>query len=381
MQAFSSASTGLPGYSVGPAQSMGLSGPGINSAEWTPSGSDGAGSGRAAAFLNYGLPPATSSLDKYTNNDFIVQQQVIHPWNDGSHLHIAEYQIVFCNRSLTDHDLQLYTTVSLAKMNEILDHAYATFEALSNNGDPNLDDPECADFSRYLAKYGEDKLDEYHKIRKLRSPIELDRYFNAVGVAATERNEMKRFYELATNRAVMRYMTKLGILSNWNFFGVTVSVNRATGQDEIDLAQQSERVTALGVIMAKKATTHNIFGENKDLVTGADTYLVLRRVQRRGNLGPGRFEFVPYASRTQMSVPRHLSIYSDGFFLNSDGTSNKTIPRLVNSHIIPVGVVTQPAGRDAPEGIREMAAGLNGSPKTAFETIATLPTIQIQVGM
>ena len=121
--------------------------------------------------------------------------------------------------------------------------------------------------------------------------------------------------------------------------------------------------------MAKRATTHNIFGSNKDLCTGADAYLVLRRVARRGAQGPGRFEFVPYATRAQLGVPRHLAIYSDG------------PKRMVNSHVVPLGVVTQPAGRDAPPGIREVACGLNGNNKVAFEAIATLPTIHLQVGM
>jgi hypothetical protein len=348
--------------------------------EWGPNGS----ASKAAAFASYGLPPSSSSVASFTSNDFIQHQHVIHPWGDGAHRNIAEYQIVFTQRTLTDHDLQLYTSVSLAKVNEILDQSYATFEALTDNiADPTLNDADCVKFKNYLDKYGEKLLEEYHQLRKKSSNTYLDAYVTD----ATTRNELKDFYEMAINRPVLKYLTKLGILLNWNFIGVTLGVNRATTFDESDNAASSERVAVINTIMAKRATTHNIFGGIKDVITGADAYLILRRVQRRGNRGPGKFEFVPYASRFVMGIPRHLAIYSDGFEQIPDPagaagkTKNSDIPRIVNSHVIPVGMITQPTSRDAPEGIREVAAGLNGNHRTAYEAISTLPTIHVQVNM
>jgi hypothetical protein len=362
MSAFSGANMGIPGYSSGPGSSnLGLTGgPGVRSLDW-----DGKNVGQAAAFLNYGDVPGSYGTPYFLANDFIQQQYVIHPWADGAHLHIAEFQIVCGLRSVADHDLNMYTQVSLAKLNELLKAAHDTYEAMTA---PAALDPEAAEFARLLEEYGEDMLENYHRARKAGDYAVKNMF---TGVTNGSEAELRKFYDMAINKPVLRYMTKLGILSHWNIIGITVGVNRGTGLDETDNAMHSERVTVINNIVAKRAMVHNIFGDNRDIPTGADTWLVLRRVMRRGNRGPGRFEIVPYASRSRISVPRDLAIYSD----SRDGS------RIVSSHVHALGVVTKPAGRDAPQGLREMSTGLNGNHKAAFETIATLPQIQIQVGM
>ena len=80
-------------------------GPSVSSLAWDAR--NGGSVGQAAAFLNKGIPPSTFGTPFFLANDFIQQSFVLHPWSDGSHLHIAEYQIVCTNRSIKDHAINM----------------------------------------------------------------------------------------------------------------------------------------------------------------------------------------------------------------------------------------------------------------------------------
>jgi hypothetical protein len=347
----------LPGYAVNPMTNpgMGVTGPDM---KWSNFG--GGSTPNAQQGANYGDPGMSYGTPYFGDNDRIHQQYVIGPWPDRAHLNITQYQIVCCARRL-DHDYNLYTQVSLAKVQELLRSAWDTFEAARTNGDRD-----ALEFRRFMVTYGEPMLEAYHRAARPLASAADKLVLQGMDPAAL--GDLRAFYEMHS-RPVFKYLTKLGILSYWNVLGVVVGVNRPTGVEAADDQASEDHVSVLANVVAKRAVTHNIFADNSDLPTGADAYLVLRRTLMRGNRGPGAYEFVPYGTRARLRPPRYLSVYAD------EGE------RLIDAHIIPLGVVTQPAGKDAPLGIRELSAGLTGPHRAAFETIAALPTIHVQVGM
>lgn len=375
MSAFNGISGNMPGWTLPPTSSnLNLTSPGISSTSWFPQGANSNNAG-IASFLNFGEPPASAS-HYANNNDLIQMQHVIRPWHDGSHMHMAEYQPVFCVRQI-DQQHGMYTEVTLGKLNQILRESYAIYkEVLATN-----QSSDATRFQNLLNKHGEDILDLLRKYKNEGDHV-FENFLKGNELAA----ELREFYKLSTHK-ILEYVTKVGIMHKWNFLGVILNVNRSTSIDESSTNATEDRINVVNTVMAKRAFLHNMMGTREDSVTGADVWLVLRRVyERSGN--PGHFEFAPYVSRTRIFPPKIFTTYQDnGPYPNDDATGFKigSFPeneerRTTSAHVIPVGVITEPAARDGAPGLVAAACGsIDG--KLAFEASASLPKIMVQVGM
>lgn len=363
-QLFSGLRMNTPGVSVGPSSGMPYASPSINGVEWQPRGMEGGG--ELATALNFGQSSGENTVQSQQADGKIAHQYVSIPWGDGSHLRVAEYQLVFIARDFGAHDQSAYTTLTIAKLNEVLRSSYLLYEEMLAEKDND-----ATNFRKLLDKYGEDMMESYIRSK------------DKSGFDNTAKNDLAQLVALI-QKPVFRNLTKYSILTKWNFVGAVLSVNRATGVNEIDDMEQSEHVNVLNLAIGKRAFIHNLLGDRTSAATGGDSWLVLTRATRRNNGAAGPFYFSAYASRTHIFPPRSRRQYYDGRNKprkNYNTNSTNTSWRITDGHVIPLGVITKPPSRDMPPNLTDLALGLDVSHKEAFEHTAALPVVQVQLGI
>ena len=172
---------------------------------------------------------------------------------------------------------------------------------------------------------------------------------------------------------MFRYQSVFGILNRWNFWGVTINTTEPDTQDPMTqggIASSSGGAASVNTAVKGTARMYNFAGNADDSIPMAHVWLILRRsLTAASRLGP--FEIVPYVSRDNECPPENLLRYVEC-----------VEPfRMADAHVWDIGYISEPSMRDVPEGIREMAIGLEVTEKVANAAMPSLPQVVMQLGL
>lgn len=298
---------------------------------------------RAASYTNYGEPADYEEVGNYQANASITHAYSIHPWMDKTHEYIQQGMLVFLSR-YTNHKFKLYNMAPVWKLNiEQRLHYFKSENPYEAGGDPEMEE-----FKGYLERFGEHGLECYHQ--------------NPEG-----NSELKRFHMMAL-KPEYRYLTKFGILQNWNFIGSCQSKGESQAPNAyLDMHSDTDICYVVGCIVGERARVGNIWGTRQHVKPGAKLFLILTRVRTRE--GYGHFQWVPYATCTRDYPPKHLLSYQD--------KSGK----MCRAFVLYVGVCSENLEKEPAHGQIEMAMGILGGVEQAYEAFGSLPSITIQIGI
>lgn len=270
---------------------------------------------------------------EFLTNETVGHSYVIYPYADKTHQMIQEGMLVFVSRH-TDVRYKLYNMAPVFKMNALQREAYLEFKGSSA--------PDAVRFKDFLARYGEQALDDYHHAVK-----------NGLGGA----EQLKDFYNLA-RKPEFTYLTKFGILNNWNFGGCVYSKGESTnGGTYLDHHSMTEITYVVGLACAQRARTSNIWGK---LCPGDKVYLMLTRED-----ADSPFIWVPFVNYRPSFKS---STYKDA--------SNRTC----NAHVVYVGLVTESVEREPTQLHIDRAILKDGrNTKDGFDAYAVLQFVMLQI--
>lgn len=355
------------GIGAGPVTSnFGLSDPNVPMVSWAPQGNTGDMQG-PASFLDYGKAPTSHGHISLKSFDFIQYTYLCPPFGDANETLIMPDMLVFTVNEM-DSEEGSTNVFTLPKVNQLAHDAYKDFLDFTRENDSNYFQ-EAADFKGYMTRYGEKGLETYHRAQfnKAQGDTVLMKDLEDAGVA----NDLKRYYELATND-VYCWLTRFGILSRISFAGSVINVNRGTSLEEIDMTRYTEHYTQVNVCLAKRGRVANVFGSADRITTGSKLWIILRRKRVLTTSGTryDEFQFVP-GGDTLEDYPSQ----GDLSYVDDSG-------RACVGHVWRVGVVITP-GNFSPQPIsRDTAAnlGVNCSERQAYEAHGTLPVLYVALG-
>lgn len=270
---------------------------------------------------------------EFLTNETVGYSYVIYPYADKTHQMIQEGMLVFVSRH-TDVRYRLYNMAPVFKMNSLQQEAYLEFK--------NSTAPDAVRFRELLARYGEQVLDDYHHATKN-------------GLDAPE--ELKQFYQLA-RKPEFTYLTKFGILNNWNFGGCVYSKGESTnGGAYLDHHSMTEITYVVGLACAQRARTSNLWGK---LYPGDRVHLILTR-----NDSDSPFIWIP--------VIDYRPSFKSYSYTDASGRSCK-------EHVVYVGLVTESVDRAPTQVNIDRAILKDGrNAKNGFDAYATLPFVMLQI--
>lgn len=350
-----SASSQMPGVGVSPFApgTMGLNGPNVPYIQWAPTGTGTEGMNPVRNFLNSGVPTTAHYHSHLPSNDFIVAKFAAKPWlEDKSHLLIREGMLIFGTTELDPQIKDLSNIVSLSKMNEILYRQHHMFQEHARR----IEDLNA--FNQLLDEYTEKQIEgEFH--RKM--------------LGQTPNSDMADLMR-GIHKSVMRYQTKVGILTTWNFLGGVLTVSDATTGEDYYSMDGADKVVVVNAVMGKRCMLGNVWGGTNDggnVDVGSTLWLILKRRQKPDGTY-GEFQFFPYATKWRDGPPKCQLVYGNPY----TGTEEL-------GHALHIGIVTLSNREDPAKGFREAAAGLGAGAniQAAYEAHAKIPQIEAQIGM
>ncbi len=301
---------------------------------------------RAAALTNNGEPVDYEEVGEYAANVAITHAYTIHPWADKTHEYIQQGMIVFLSRYVNQR-FRMHNMAPVWKLN--IEQRLHYFKA--NNPYEDGADASMQEFQRMLKEYGEAGLEAYHKYRQ-----------DETG------GELKKFHMMAL-KPEYRYLTKFGILQNWNFIGSCQSKGESQAPNAyLDMHSNTDIAYVVGCILGERARVGNIWGTRQHVKPGSKLFLILTRT-RKGDNEFGHFQWIPYATCTRDYPPQHLLSYRD-----ESG-------RMCRSFVLSVGVCTENLEKEPAVGQIERAMGMMGNAEHAFDAFGALPSIIIQIGI
>lgn len=339
---------------------FGIGGPQVPMVPWAPRGSDTNQAG-PAAFLNYGRAPTSHGHITLKSWDFIQYQYTVPPWDDDSHLQLARDMLVWTLNEI-EPDLDTHHVRSLPQLNQLCSEALEYFRMMVREGDA-----EALRFRGYLERYGEGMLEQYINAE---NKNRLEYFFEGTSADADAdvRGDLKQFRTMATMDTYC-YLTKWGICNKWSFSGSIINVNRATSLEVVDHTREEDHFVEINVGLAKRVRVANVFGDQRDITTGSQTWVALRR-KHMADGRSGAFEFVPGGS-TMTDRP----LLRDTRYFDDSG-------RQCFGHVWKIGTVIEPGDFDpqisAIEGATNLGAGI--SARRAYECHAQLPTLYLAMG-
>lgn len=354
---FSSAPTVLPGNSVNMESpgNLGVSGPGIQSITWGPTGFGAEQVSSLYGFAAGGAAPDNVIYAKFPSNDFITSKFTIKPWTqDKSHLLIREGMLVFAMTQMDAQFRDLANMAALPKLNQLLAQQYNIFEQYGARYD------ELRPFVTALGEYSEKQIEaelfKRHHQYNIKKDSNMD---NAIR---------------SLNKAVCRYQTAAGIMATWNFLGAVRVVSEPTTGNDMFTGDGADRVSSYTITMAKYCQVSNVWGTEEfgqNVNTGSRLYLILKRRELPGGTY-GAFQFFPYATRFYQKPPKALTRYQNPY--TGEWEEGK---------VIYVGQVTRMGDRDSTTSLRETASGLgiNADPRSAYEANAKIEYLEVQIGI
>jgi len=296
---------------------------------------------KIAKFTNNGLHPTSTASPEYTGDNSIVYTYTIYPWEDGTHRQIQEYMLVFIGNNL-DREYKLYNMAPIYKLNILMREKFEEYK------NPRSRSDKAAELRGLLEIRGERgvKLAQYQ----------------------TGNNE-----EIAPNSKQLRdlvdssefaYVTRHGILKNWNFCGAVVSKGEATGAfSYIDHLDDSQMTSVVGVVVGQRARVSNIWGK---VAPGDRLYLILHRKDT-----DSPFQWVPY--KTRGAYPK-----DDGEVSLSYKDESGVECRCFIQYI---GMCTENKERDCTNYQKDCVLGRYGNAQKAYESYGNLGCIQVQIGV
>lgn len=354
---FGPASTIMPGNAVSMQApgNLGISGPGIESIQWGPTGLGEQQIAGLYRFTQGGIAPDSVVYAKFPSNDFITAKYTVKPWTeDKSHLYIREGMLVFGMAQMDAQFRDLCNMAALPKLNELLAQQHNIFE-------------------QYADRYSE--LRKYKEALETRSEKQIEgELFKRRNQPNVERASDMDLVIQSLNASVVRYQTAAGIMATWNFLGCVRTVSEPTTGNDIFTGDGTDRVASYTVTIAKYCQVSNIwgteeFGENVNV--GSRLYLVLKRRELPSGKF-GAFYLMPYATRFYPKPPKALCAYQNPY--TGEWEQGK---------VIYVGQVTRMGDREGTRMLRETAAGIgiNSDVRAAYEANASLEYLEVQLGI
>lgn len=289
------------------------------------------------------LFPLSSSRPPIGVNKFISYTHSLLPWEDGNQDYISEGAVLFGFKQQNATQGPETGDVTLSTANNIIRQFHEQYHALLREDRDN----EEKDFRDLLERFGEDVLFEYDYALKhnLQSFLNKD-------------EDRRRFYKLSLQKE-LRYLTRFGILSQFEFLGVVLR-----GGDNSMVAnpysrEYSARLTNIAFVPAKRARVSNVWGGKRDVTFGSKLYLVLTQVPHPTNSSIDKmYQIVPVATRKARLPLRYVK----------------------DSHRWFVGSVDRPTPV-SPSPVFMDKGIANRDPAAASNALASLPFVHIQVAV
>lgn len=285
--------------------------------------------------MGFQLPPMESTTTEFQANQVITHSYPLIPYADKTHEFIQPGMLTFCSKYI-DPKYKVFNMVPIFKMNIMQNEAWKDFMNSAN--------PKNIQFRRYLAKFGEKILEEYHCNHQ----------------TAPKNAELEDFYKLAKS-SDFKYLTKFGIIQSWNFAGAVISKGESTGPATyLDRHSQTDVVYVAALATGKRARVSNLWCKARP---GDRLCVILTRKEKDGPL-----VWVPYNHGDREYPTRSYSTYYD----LSD--------RICHSFVQNVGLVTEAVERDTTINQTDMALGyFNDNSKDAYEAYGTLSNLVVQI--
>jgi hypothetical protein len=305
----------------------------------------------AIARYSAGLTPESVSVfSSDRTNSSIVYSYPIYPWSDGTHEKLSEYTLVFLQKHM-DGKYKMVNLVPLWRLNILLRTDWDRFQLMLQE-----QDDEAQRFNALLIRYGNHGLQDYHIMTQKGLPLpEVD-------------PDLVEFYKLSLQKQWM-HLTRFGIEQNYTFIGAVVSKMESTGPGAIlDMHSHTQMIYNVGVCTGQWAEVSNVWNGKSKVVPGSRLYLLLQRTLR-ADKKPWNYEFTPYATNT-IPVP-----FGKNFeYQDENGRTLRAIPYYV-------GRTYRNVEREPDRGTQEMAAGLTGGVESSSGKTATLPIIEVLIGL
>lgn len=274
---------------------------------------------------------------EFLTNETVTHSYAIYPYADGTHELIQPNMLVFLSRH-NDIRYRLYNMAPLFKMNVLQTESFIEFR--------NASTPDALKFKAFLREFGEQALEDYHCALKRGD------------VPTTTNEKLKAFYTLALKPEFI-YMTKFGILQNWNFGGAVLSKGESTGAGAFLDHHASTAITyVVGLACAQRARVGNLWGK---VEVGDQVYLMLTRQN-----ADSPFVWIPYLRRDR-------PLFKQSSYTDASG-------RTCKAHLEYVGLVTEAFER-VPSALQiEQAILIDGkNAKDGYEASASLANIIVQI--
>jgi hypothetical protein len=338
-----------------------------------PRGRDVAGMARR---LGFGEAPISTGSISLKSFDFISQQYICPPINDGADTLLMPEMLCFCS---TEIDLEEGTTLvlSVAKLNKLMADQWSDF-LLATTGDQQTNphyDHDAVEFLQAMREYGERGLEDYAHSRehKQKSELILGKLHKELGggeaAGGKDVISLRDFWVRSTQPGYC-YLTRYGILQRINFAGVVLNVNRAVSVEDLDQTAASDHYSNVAVVIAKRARCANVFGDAVNITTGSKVWITLTRKHCGGGGKYGAFVLRPGGSRFHEYPLASELRYTDEAGMVCPGYHWK------------VGKVTEPGDRSPQPYAMEQACntGHHASDKASYDAHGSIPSIYLALG-
>ncbi|MDB9801155.1 hypothetical protein OAB94_02135 [Flavobacteriaceae bacterium] len=276
--------------------------------------------------------PRVSSLPFQDSDSTIQYVHPTTPWSDNREMFLSGGMIVYGVKTTIDDGL--FADMSLAALNSTFEQSKDFFDKMVKEKDT-----ESKKFDDFLKKKdGEKKLLYWSSLHsKGRDPTGVDDDYD------------KDMYALAS-QPVYNCLTRYGILTSYNYLGVSLTNNEATSLVDISSQMNQSHVTTVNIAFAKKVEVANIWGGKKVVRPGAHLYLQL----------------------TQDSIDKPYEIKPITSFRNARLQVN-------GDYVWYVGVVKYGINRYGPESsIRKVIS--HSDPRQVFSAVSNLEKIEVNLG-
>lgn len=384
----------MPGHEEGPTD-LGTFGygdnPRIDSSEWPTRGENGRFLPQIERFLNYGIPPSSSSSVELSTVPITWTFQVPE-YPDATPTLLMPGMPVFAVTERTPGDLEVTVVLSLAKLNQLSREQWNDFVTWTM-GDRDTNPHHNFEMRKFLTSmrvYGERGLRDYHfayqnakhdgVARRLLADYDTQDEKSAtfpksswpddIAQNATAPLTLREYYTCATQPGYC-YLTQFGFVQRLRFLGFIQTVNKGVTLE--DCMQDGQHIFTIAVSLAKQVEVTNCFGTDEEIALGSKLWIELTRSpchDSNKGIQYGAFQLMPRGSKRN-----DFPLTKDIGYQDESGTACK-------GYYWRVGVVIEPPGRAVEQSSITQATntGMFSNPELAYKLNALLPVMKVAVG-
>jgi len=210
------------------------------------------------------------------DNGYISYTHTSYCWDNDSEKYIAPGALVYVQRYGVE---KLTADMTLSTLNDNLAMAHEQYMK-----DLRIEDPTALQFQNFLKLYGEDVLGEYDLAQE--KGLDLNDIFRE------DYADISQFFNIA-NHEDYRYLTRMGILKQVNFFGVQLNSGETSAQMNPYDKLYDKEATNLNIVIGKKVEVANIWGGSNKIGVGTELFVILKKTLS----GDGPYQATPYADK------------------------------------------------------------------------------------